>query len=55
MISAHPDRTSREVSWEDVFDGNFLESENPARKVWREAVAEVTEKARRAPSRATCP
>ncbi len=40
----HPKRTSVEVSWDDVFDGNLPES--TARKAWREAVAEVTEKAK---------
>jgi hypothetical protein len=35
-----------EVSWDDAFSGNF--PENPARKAWREAVAEVAEKAKAA-------
>jgi hypothetical protein len=35
-----------EVSWDDVLSGNF--PENPARTAWREAVAEVAEKAKAA-------
>jgi hypothetical protein len=35
-----------EVSWDDAFSGNF--PENPARTAWREAVAEVAEKAKAA-------
>jgi hypothetical protein len=37
-----------EVSWDDVFDAHFPEkqTENPARKAWREAVTEVAEKAK---------
>jgi hypothetical protein len=33
-----------EISWDDMLDGKHL-SENPARKVWREAVAAVAAKA----------
>jgi hypothetical protein len=35
-----------EVSWDDAFSGNF--PENPARKAWREAVAEIAERAKAA-------
>src|SRR5262245_26147511 len=35
-----------EVSWDDALAGNF--PENPARTAWREAVAEVAEKAKAA-------
>jgi hypothetical protein len=35
-----------EVSWDDAFSGNF--PENPARTAWREAVADVAEKAKAA-------
>jgi hypothetical protein len=35
-----------EVSWDDALSGNF--PENPARTAWREAVAEVAEKAKAA-------
>jgi hypothetical protein len=35
-----------EVSWDDAFSGNF--PENPARQAWREAVAEVAERAKAA-------
>jgi len=34
-----------EISWDDMLDGKSL-PENPARTVWREAVAEIADKAR---------
>jgi len=34
-----------EISWDDMFDGKSL-PENPARTIWRTAVAEIAEKAR---------
>src|SRR5262245_21774270 len=34
-----------EISWDDMLDGNPL-PETPARKAWREAVAEIAEKAK---------
>jgi hypothetical protein len=34
-----------EISWDDMLDGKSL-PENPARKAWREAVAEIADKAR---------
>src|SRR5215470_16269090 len=33
-----------EISWDDAFSGNFPET--PARKAWREAVAEIAERAK---------
>ena len=37
--------TSVEISWDDILDGKPL-PETPARQVWREAVAEIADKAR---------
>src|SRR4029450_10900414 len=34
-----------EISWDDMLDGKAL-PETPARKAWREAVAEIAEKAK---------
>ena len=34
-----------EISWDDMVDGKPL-PETPARKAWREAVAEIAEKAK---------
>jgi hypothetical protein len=34
-----------EISWDDMLDGKTL-PEHPARKAWREAVAEIADKAR---------
>src|SRR6266851_204372 len=34
-----------EISWNDMFDGKPL-PENPARTAWREAVAEIADKAK---------
>ena len=34
-----------EISWNDMFDGKPLQ-DSPARKTWREAVAEIAEKAK---------
>ena len=34
-----------EISWDDMFDGKPV-PDNPARQAWREAVAEVAEKAK---------
>src|SRR5262249_15307310 len=34
-----------EISWDDILDGKAL-PETPARKAWREAVAEIADKAR---------
>src|SRR2546428_14165153 len=34
-----------EISWDDILDGKPL-PETPARKIWREAVEEIAEKAR---------
>ena len=34
-----------EISWDDMLDGKPL-PETPARKAWREAVAEIAEKAK---------
>src|SRR6267143_1428960 len=37
-----------EVSWDQFVDGHFPQSENPARKAFRQAVEEVADKARTA-------
>jgi hypothetical protein len=34
-----------EISWDDMFDGKSV-PDNPARKAWREAVAEIADKAK---------
>src|SRR5262245_43049969 len=34
-----------EISWDDMFDGKSL-PENPTRTIWREAVAEIADKAK---------
>jgi hypothetical protein len=44
MVAANS--TKVEVSWDDAFSGNFPET--PARTAWREAVAEIAERAKAA-------
>ncbi len=46
MVPTNVDKV--EVSWDDVFDGNFPSTKNPARKAWRTAIAEVSDKAKAA-------
>ncbi len=35
-----------ELSWDQIFDGNFPQTDNPARNAFRKAVEEFAEKAR---------
>jgi hypothetical protein len=46
MVAANTKKV--ELSWNDVIDGNFPEPESTARRIFRETLAEVADKARQA-------